>query len=297
MKRSSAERSTRMRERAQQSWPALPNTAIGAAAAARSRSASAKITFADLPPSSSVTRLIVSAARAAMRRPTSVEPVNATLATSGCSTIRSPTTRPGAHDHVEDALGHPGLDDDLLELDCRERRQLGRLEDDGVACRQRRAELPRGDRQREVPGRDQADDAERLAERHVDAAVDRDRVAEQPLGRAGVVVEDVGDHADLAAGVGDRLADVARLEPGQVLGVVARRRPHRRIRSARSPGPIRRQAGNASRARAIASSASSTPAWGSTASTSSVAGSMTHLAAHPTAEMDCRGHLYHRRGA
>ena len=34
MKRSSAERSTRMRERAQQSWPALPNTAIGAAAAA-----------------------------------------------------------------------------------------------------------------------------------------------------------------------------------------------------------------------------------------------------------------------
>ena len=41
MKRSSAERSTRMRERAQQSWPALPNTALGAAAAAFSRSASA----------------------------------------------------------------------------------------------------------------------------------------------------------------------------------------------------------------------------------------------------------------
>ena len=94
MKRSSAERSTRMRERAQQSWPALPNTAIGAAAAACSRSASAKITFADLPPSSSVTRLIVSAALAAIRRPTSVEPVKATLATSGCSTMRSPTTRP-----------------------------------------------------------------------------------------------------------------------------------------------------------------------------------------------------------
>ena len=32
MKRSTADRSTRMRERAQQSWPALPNVAIGAAA-------------------------------------------------------------------------------------------------------------------------------------------------------------------------------------------------------------------------------------------------------------------------
>ena len=83
-----------MRERAQQSWPELPNTALGAAAAAFSRSASAKTTLADLPPSSSVTRLIVSAARAAIRRPTDVEPVNATLATSGCSTMRSPTTRP-----------------------------------------------------------------------------------------------------------------------------------------------------------------------------------------------------------
>ena len=48
-----------MRERAQQSWPALPNTAPGAAAAAASRSASAKTRFGLLPPSSSVTRLIV----------------------------------------------------------------------------------------------------------------------------------------------------------------------------------------------------------------------------------------------
>jgi hypothetical protein len=66
----------------------LSNTAQGAAAAAASRSASAKITFADLPPSSSVTRLIVADAVAAIERPTSVEPVKAILATSGCSTSR-----------------------------------------------------------------------------------------------------------------------------------------------------------------------------------------------------------------
>ena len=88
MNSSSAARSTRIRERAQQSWPALPKTAIGADAAAASRSASAKTMFADLPPSSSVTRLIVAAAPAAIPRPTSVEPVKAILATSGCSTRR-----------------------------------------------------------------------------------------------------------------------------------------------------------------------------------------------------------------
>ncbi len=95
MKRSTAPSWTRIRERAQQSWPALPNTAIGAAAAAASRSASAKITLADLPPSSSVTRLIVCAALAAIERPTSVEPVNAIFATSGCSTRRAPHVLPG----------------------------------------------------------------------------------------------------------------------------------------------------------------------------------------------------------
>ncbi len=84
-----------MRERAQQSWPALSKTAPGAAAAAAGMSASAKTTLADLPPSSSVTRLIVPAAAAAIDAPTSVEPVNATLPTAGCSTSRWPTVRPG----------------------------------------------------------------------------------------------------------------------------------------------------------------------------------------------------------
>jgi hypothetical protein len=59
------------------------------------------------------------------------------------------------------------------------------------AGRERRAELPARNREREVPRDDEADDAERLAERHVDAARDGNRVAEQPLGRPGVVVEHV----------------------------------------------------------------------------------------------------------
>ena len=107
MNSSIAARSTRIRDRAQQSWPALPNIPAGAAAAAASRSASAKITFADLPPSSSVTRLIVCAAAAAIRRPTSVEPVNATLATSGCSTRRLPATEPGPATTLSTPSGSP----------------------------------------------------------------------------------------------------------------------------------------------------------------------------------------------
>ena len=108
-----------MREREQQSWPALPKTPAGAARPAASMSASAKTTFADLPPSSSVTRLIVPAAPSAMPRPTSVEPVKAILATSGCSTRRLPQTEPGPDDDVQDALGQAGVERDPLELDAR----------------------------------------------------------------------------------------------------------------------------------------------------------------------------------
>ena len=106
-KRSYTDRSTKMRERAQQSWPALPNTAEGAAAAAFSRSASAKITLADFPPSSSVTRLTVLAAPSMTRLPTSVEPVKPILATSGWAIKRSPTTEPGPTTTLSTPSGRP----------------------------------------------------------------------------------------------------------------------------------------------------------------------------------------------
>ena len=45
---------------------------------------------------------------------------------------------------------------ELAQADGGERGQLGRLEDDGVSGRQRRAHLPAGEHQGEVPGRDRA---------------------------------------------------------------------------------------------------------------------------------------------
>ena len=61
---------------------------------ASARSASSSTTLGDLPLSSSVTRLTVSAARAATRRPARVEPVKETTSTSGWPTSASPAARP-----------------------------------------------------------------------------------------------------------------------------------------------------------------------------------------------------------
>ncbi len=123
-----------------------------------------------------------------------------------------PDDRALADDDVDDALGEAGLEREVAEPDRGQRRELGGLEHDGVPARERGAELPARDVEREVPGHDQPDDAERLAEGHVDAAGDRDRLAVVLVDGARVVVEDLRDHADLAARARDRLADVARLD-------------------------------------------------------------------------------------
>ena len=220
MKRSRAPRSTRMRERAQQSCPALPKTASGAIAAARSRSASAKTTFALLPPSSSVTRLMRRRRAGRDRAPDLGRAGEGDLGHVGVVDEPLAALAARAGDDLDDALRQPGLERQLGEAQRRQRRELGRLEDDRVARRERRAHLPRGDRQREVPGRDEPDDAERLADGEPEPAGDRDRVAQQPLGRRRVVAEGVGHHPHLAARVADRLAGVARLEHRELLVVL-----------------------------------------------------------------------------
>jgi hypothetical protein len=124
----------------------------------------------------------------------------------------------------------------LGETQRGQRRQLRRLEHDRVAAGERRAELPRRDVEREVPRRDQPDDAERLAERHVDAARDGDRLAVVLVDRARVEVEHLRDHADLAARAADRLAGVARLDPRQLLVMLF----DERREAAQQPGPVGR---------------------------------------------------------
>ncbi len=136
-------------------------------------------------------------------------------------------------EHVDDALRNTRLEAELAEPHCGERRQLRRLEDDGVPARKCRPQLPARDVGREVPGDDQADDAERLPEGCSDSACDRDRLAEVLVDRAGVEMEHLGDHADLTARPRDRLSHVARFDARELLGVLfdERREPPEQARA------------------------------------------------------------------
>ena len=84
---------TNSREPALQHCPWLKKIAFAAPGIAASRSASAKTMFGDLPPSSSVTFFRLPAAACTISLPTSVEPVNATLSTSGCAASAAPASR------------------------------------------------------------------------------------------------------------------------------------------------------------------------------------------------------------
>src|SRR5574341_1475669 len=68
------------------------------------RSASAKMMLGLLPPSSSVTRLFVSAAIRMIWRPTSVDPVNEILSTSGWRTSAAPAVEPPLSFSIKIAL-------------------------------------------------------------------------------------------------------------------------------------------------------------------------------------------------
>ena len=69
------------------------NTPATSPLAAACRSASGKTICGDLPPSSSVTLLMFSAAAAATALPVAVDPVNATLSTPECAASVAPTSR------------------------------------------------------------------------------------------------------------------------------------------------------------------------------------------------------------
>jgi hypothetical protein len=125
----------------------------------------------------------------------------------------------------------------FAEPQRRERRQLGGLEDDGVAAGERRSQLPARDVCREVPGDDEADDAERLPEGGRHAPSHGDRLPTVLVDRTGVEVEHLRHHPDLSARARDRLAHVLGLDARQLVGVLLdeRREP------SQEPCPIGRR--------------------------------------------------------
>src|SRR5208337_4067222 len=79
---------------ASQDCPLLEKQARTPARTAAGKSASGKMMFGDLPPSSCATRLTVSAAALATLTPARVEPVNDTMSASGWAAMTCPTAGP-----------------------------------------------------------------------------------------------------------------------------------------------------------------------------------------------------------
>jgi hypothetical protein len=111
---------------------------------------------------------------------------------------------------------------DLGELQRRQRRRLGGLDDDRVPTRQRRADLPDRHHQRVVPRCDLPDDADWLAadERRVALEVLAGRGSLHRPRRAREEPQAVAHHRDLVGPERlDRLTGVVDLELGELVGV------------------------------------------------------------------------------
>ena len=139
-----------------QRWPAWKNAPFTATDTAVARSASSSTMSGFLPPISSCTRAPLRTAAAATPGPTSCEPVKLTASMSGRRRERGAERRARSHHEIEHAWRQAGALDDVDERPRRRRHELGRLEHDAVAERQRRRNLPRRNRERKIPRRDRA---------------------------------------------------------------------------------------------------------------------------------------------
>src|SRR5208282_1900855 len=112
------------------------------------------------------------------------------------------------HHEVENAFGDASANDDLGQRVGRTWHELGRLEHDRVAVRERRRNLPGRNRDRKIPGRDDSDHADGLACRlDVDVrAHGRELFARDSQRLAGEEIEDLAGPRDLADPLGQRLA-------------------------------------------------------------------------------------------
>jgi hypothetical protein len=158
-------------------------------------------------------------------------------------------------------LHHAGREQPLQVIGHRQRRQrreLGRLEDHGVAGHQRRGQLGRGEHQRVVERDDPGHDAERLVHGVVQPSRGFRHGPAAHLERQADQVPDLaGGQADVVAHLMQRAAVVQRVEPGQFLATLGNRIGEGQQRGRAHLGlghPLRGQPGSA------ASQSSSPPA-------------------------------------
>ena len=241
-------------------------------------SASANTMFGLLPPSSRLTRFkLVRPAASMMRWPTSVDPVKATLSISMWFGDRRARGGTVAGQDVYDARREAGFENEFTDLERGERRLLGGFEHHRVAHREGRPQLHAVHQQREVPGRDLADDSYRLVPGVAEVVpVDRDGLAMIFVGPSGVVSK-MGDREREARRRAQWTAACrCRASPSAASSSASRsiRSASRFIRRPRSEAEVRRHGptSNALRAAATALSTSAESASAICAISAPVAG-------------------------
>ena len=227
-------------------------------ASAASTGASAKTMFGLLPPSSSETGARRAPAARRDLLPGRLAAGERDLGDAGMLDERAPGLA-RAGDDVEDAGREAGLLGEAQRLDHAGGRVLGRLDDDRVAGRERRPERVHRQQHRRVPGDDDPDDAERLAQRVVEdaRAVERDDAPLDLVREPAEVVEPLRDHPELREHLLVELAVVGDLDRGDLLRAVgdeigeAHHQPAaaRRRRARASARPRRRRGRRARRGR------------------------------------------------
>ncbi len=171
-----------------------------------------------------------------MSRPTA-RAVNDTAATAGVSISGRAVSAPPSTTW-NTSRGRIG--EDLVQQQRGGRRGAGRLQDRGVAVGQAGCGLPQRDRDREVPRREQRDDADR-AYRAISSAswVAPGGSRRRAAARAGRSTQDRHAPGHLAAGLGDRLAHLADGEADHLVRAAFQRggRVRQRLRPGRGRGP------------------------------------------------------------
>ena len=165
--------------------------------------------------------------------------------------------RASAQHQVEHAGWQTRVDERLQQVHRRERHELGRLPDHGIAIRQRRRDLPGRDRDRKIPRRDRRDDADGLAARVEEhpGRVARIRFAVRLERLAGEVAQDLHGAPRLANALGERLALFAGQVAADVGGALLEQVGGFAQDVAARRGGSARQAGNAAAAASTACAA------------------------------------------
>ena len=140
---------------------------------------------------------------------------------SSSATSAAPVSRPPVTRLTTPAGSSPCSAISRKKWIVRERRDLARLGDERVAGEDRRRELAAEHREREVPGADRGDDADRRAQQVDDLAgglAGQDLALHAPVPLRGVAQQVLGE-ADLALRLAGRLADLADEDLGELVAV------------------------------------------------------------------------------